>query len=321
MVVSVSRFDSWPIARRWAVGLWSAVTLGYCLSRGIPFDRASQLLIIISAALAFSVGTTTRAGRVFADWIPFFALLYGYDYSRGAADSLGFPIRVKELYNIEISLFGWLTDEKTPTNYLQHSLYNPAHIAWWESLVALMYCSHFVVPWTIVGVLYVRNRTRWAMFARRIITMSLAALVTYIVVPAAPPWYAAKVGLGDPVVRAATRGWSNLGLPIAHQIISLGQGVVNQVAALPSLHAGTTVTISLFFWPRVRNIVRVGLVAYMSFMTFTLVFGGEHYLFDAVLGAVYAVIVEIGCRLWERRKLRPEIVGAGHQLHGKHKAD
>lgn len=294
-------FSTWPSSRKIAVGVWVAVTVSYCIFVGIPFDRATQFLFIVSAAVVFSVGSNAPRGRILADWIPFFALLYGYDYSRGAAETLGFPVRVEEIYNIELSWFGRFFDGQIPTVWLQQHLYDPNHIAWWEAIVALTYCSHFVVPWAIVGTLYVRDRRKWANFARRIITISFAALVTYVFVPAAPPWYASQTGLCDPIVRIATRGWEILGIPVAGQIVSLGQGVVNQFAAIPSLHAGTAFTISLFFWPRVGNYMRAFFVAYCAMMVFTLAYGGEHYFFDALLGSLYACAVEFGCRVWERR--------------------
>ena len=130
---------TWPRNRQIAVGIWAALVIAYVAFRGIPFDRATQILIIITAALAFSVSSETKSWRVFADWIPFFALLYGYDYSRGAADTFGFPVRVEEIYDIEMTLFGRLFDGKIPTVYLQQHLYNPNHIPWWEVFVALVY--------------------------------------------------------------------------------------------------------------------------------------------------------------------------------------
>lgn len=290
----------WPLSRQLAVGAWVIGAAFYVIEFGVPFDRATQFLLIVSAAAAFSVGTTTGLLRIFTDWIPFFGLLYAYDFSRGAADTFGFTVRVKEILDIEMQWFSRFFDGQLPTLWLQHHFYNPNQVAWWEAAVALMYCTHFVVPWAILGTLYIRSRELWVKFARRVITISIAALVTYILIPAGPPWYAAKMGLTEPIARIATRGWSILGIPIAGQIISLGQGVVNQVAAIPSLHAGMTVTISLFFWPRVRNTTRVFFMAYISFMVFTLTYGGEHYLFDAFLGIVYAIVVEVICRLWER---------------------
>ena len=293
-----------PVARRNAVAIWAVATGFYVVSRGIPFDRATQILIIVGAAVAFSVGTSTGLMRIFADWLPFFALLYAYDYSRGAADNLGRKVHVEDIYNLELSWFGRYFDGQTPSVWLQQNLYQAERIPWWEAVVALTYCSHFVAPWVIVGTLYVRDRKRWAMFARRIIVISLAALITYVVVPAAPPWYAAKMGLGEPLVRIVTRGWSILGLPIAGQLISLGQGVVNAVAAIPSLHAGMALTISMFFWPRVGPAMRAFFAVYVIAMVFSLVYGGEHYIIDALLGFLYAVAVEIGCRMWERRPRR-----------------
>ena len=60
------------------------------------------------------------------------------------------------------------------------------------------------------------------------------------------------------------------------------------------------VTITLFFWARVGLKMRVFLAFYVALMFFALVFGGEHYIFDAILGAIYAIAVEYGCRAWER---------------------
>lgn len=290
----------WPIARRYAVSIWVIVVATYLIFEGIPFDRANQIILIISAALVFSIGTETGPLRIFADWVPFFLLLYAYDFSRGAADQFGRPVLVKEIYDIELSWFG--IGNQIPTVWLQQRLYVPDQVQTWEALVALIYVSHFVVPWAIIGTLYIRNHDLWRKFARRIILISVSALVTYIVLPAAPPWFAAREGIGEEIFRISTRGWSVLGIPVAGQIISLGQGVVNQVAAIPSLHAGMAILISIFFWNRSGLRMKIFLSLYMSGMVFALVYGGEHYLFDAFLGGVYAIAVHFGARIWERRR-------------------
>ena len=290
----------WPLARKYAVSGWVILVVAYLLFAGIPFDRANQLILILTAALAFSVGKDHGPLRIFADWIPFFILLYAYDFSRGAADQLGRPVLVKEIYDIELAWFG--IGGQIPTVWLQERLYHPDQVQTWEALVALIYVSHFVVPWAIIGTLYIRNHDLWRKFARRIILISISALATYIALPAAPPWFAAREGIGEEIFRISTRGWSVLGVPVAGQIISLGQGVVNQVAAIPSLHAGMAILISIFFWNRSGLKTKVLLTFYMSGMVFALVYGGEHYIFDALLGGIYALGVEYGCRLWERRK-------------------
>lgn len=300
--------DPWPARRRLAVAAWAGGTSAYLLVLGIPFDRAPQLLMIVTGALAFGVGTDRRANRVFADWIPFFALFYGYDYSRGAADTFGRHVNVVPVFNAERDLFGWMTGGEIPSVWLQRTLYDQTAVQWWEGIVTLVYCTHFVLPWAIVGVLYVRGRELWARFTRRVIAISLAALVTYYLYPAAPPWYAARMGLSEDIARISSRGWEVLNLHIAGQLLQTGQGVVNQVAAVPSLHAGMTVTIVLFFWGMWRKPwQRAVLVVYPLVMVFALVYGGEHYVVDALLGWLYAVVVEWGCRLWERAAGRKQV--------------
>jgi membrane-associated phospholipid phosphatase len=79
---------------------------------------------------------------------------------------------------------------------------------------------------------------------------------------------------------------------------------VNEVAALPSLHSAYTLLPLLFFWSSARVWQRVLLVLYPLAMGFSLVYTGEHYVFDIVLGWVYAVAVYalvLGYERWRAR--------------------
>jgi hypothetical protein len=51
------------------------------------------------------------------------------------------------------------------------------------------------------------------------------------------------------------------------------------------------------------------LVFYPLFMGFTLVYSGEHYVFDIVVGWLFAVLVCIGAALLERYRSRRRDVG------------
>jgi membrane-associated phospholipid phosphatase len=59
--------------------------------------------------------------------------------------------------------------------------------------------------------------------------------------------------------------------------------------------------IAIFLWPRVRRALRVLLAGYPLFMGFTLVYGGEHYVFDILTGWVAAGLVCIAAARVERR--------------------
>ena len=79
----------------------------------------------------------------------------------------------------------------------------------------------------------------------------------------------------------------------------------NDVAAVPSLHAGYTMLICLFFWPRVNRRWRPLLVAYPIGMALSLMYLGEHYLIDILLGWTYAaatiLLVNWGAERWAER--------------------
>ena len=61
----------------------------------------------------------------------------------------------------------------------------------------------------------------------------------------------------------------------------------NPFAAMPSLHFALTVLVVLALWRRPK--LRAAAVLYLAAMGFTLVYGGEHYVIDLLVGAAVAV--------------------------------
>jgi hypothetical protein len=268
---------------RWV--LWAVLVAAFaamCLVDGVPTDR----VVLVGWVLAgLGVHALTegwrRLVRLLADWLPLAAVLLAYDRSRGMAD--GFGVRVHAAGPAAVDR--WLGGGVLPTVWLQQHW----QAAWWEALASLVYCSHFVVTPVVLGVLWVRDRARWARYARLVIALSLAGLLTYAVFPAAPPWLAAKEGVVEPVARLSGAGWHVLGLPRAGALLASGQGQVNEVAAIPSLHTAFAVLVCLVVLPLTRWLwLRALLVGYAVLMPVVLVWAGEHYVVDTVLGALYA---------------------------------
>ena len=80
-----------------------------------------------------------------------------------------------------------------------------------------------------------------------------------------------------------------LGLPHAGALLADSQGQVNQVAAVPSLHTAFAVLTCLVLLPVARRAWQRGaLVGYAVLMPLVLVWSGEHYVVDTLLGALYA---------------------------------
>jgi membrane-associated phospholipid phosphatase len=84
------------------------------------------------------------------------------------------------------------------------------------------------------------------------------------------------------------------GVPEIRSAVGRGEAYANAVAAIPSLHSGVPAMVLLFTWHLVRVRTRVLLVLYVLAMTFTLTYGGEHYVVDAVVGRAYAAVAVVG---------------------------
>jgi len=126
-------------------------------------------------------------------------------------------------------------------------------------------------------------------------------LITYVLFPAAPPWLAGQHGYVPHTFRITHAVVNNLPVPKAEALFQQGTEWGNDVAAVPSLHAAYTMLICLFLWPRVNRRWRPLLAAYPIGMGLSLIYLGEHYLIDILLGWAYAgVAVYVVDRAFER---------------------
>ncbi|MBF6175836.1 phosphatase PAP2 family protein [Nocardia blacklockiae] len=267
---------------------------------GLPASRLYEAAWILAGIAAFTIDRPWRDHlRMLADWLPLIGALLVYDYTRDFADKLGMPLRMDEL----VAADRWMFHGTVPTVWLQEHLAADGQ-PWWTPLVGLVYTTHFIVPWLVAAIFYVYSRPLWTRYMRRVLLLSYLALVTYILVPAAPPWYASREGAIDAEVRRV----SGFGLGVVSPDTSAEwlESHGNYVAALPSLHAGFALLVSVTLWPLARRWwLRVPLVAFPAAMAFTLVYGGEHYVFDILLGFAYVAVTVVLARLWERRRSAP----------------
>ena len=320
------------VVRRAAVATWATVLVYRTLTAGVAFNRELVLVYVATGLLAASIGRRKML-MVVRDWLPFAVVLLVYDISRGAAKLVGTPT----LWQWQVDADQWLFFGKVPTVWLQEHL-KLAVPPWWEVVISTVYMSFFVLPYVVAGVLWLRDREDWKAFVRRFVALSFTALAIYIVLPAAPPWAAARCtpadvvggpsyptcmfgtsqgvpdggllgsmqtsqpGASDFVERISTRGWETLHLHVARDLVNSGQVSVNMVAAIPSLHAALAAMVAAFLWRRVRRKWRPVLAGYVLMMAFTLVYSAEHYVIDILLGWGLAALVLAAVSRWESRR-------------------
>jgi PAP2 superfamily len=146
--------------------------------------------------------------------------------------------------------------------------------------------------------LYLRHN-RSFYFVRNMFMIGMAiALVGYTVFPTAPPRFMPEWGFIDTV--------SDLtGVHVSHVSGSM-TAMFNPYAAVPSMHVAFALMIG---WPLARlarhALVRVLWVVYPFLMTFVIVVTANHFILDALLGAITAGISAYGAS-WLARA-RPSV--------------
>ncbi|MDW5593604.1 phosphatase PAP2 family protein [Conexibacter stalactiti] len=273
---------------------WLAATVWFVAFEGLPLTRDWIAAWVVLGLLAFSLGDVGGWFRgVVLDWLPFFGILALYDLLRGVADGLIFEPFFLPQIDADEFLFGG----QVPTVWLQERLYEPGALPWWGVIAWAVYMSHFFATPLLAGILWKVDRMRFRRYAVTVAALSLLGFATYALFPAAPPWMAAQDGLIPPVSRVIPELWGQLGIPARFGVVGTGYEYANDVAAVPSLHAAFSLLITLELWQSARRWpLRVLLGAYPLVMAFALVYSGEHYVVDILLGWIYAVVAFWGVR-------------------------
>jgi hypothetical protein len=183
-----------------------------------------------------------------------------------------------------------------PTLRLQRALGHPGRFAAWEKVLVWSHWLWFLFPHGTAAYLLFRHRDRFPRGAAQIYATFDLGLIGYWAVPTAPPWYAARQGLLEdgrtPEVRRmmveyGERFWRSGWTPL--------YGVLggNPLAAMPSLHFATSVTAAHVLAGTGRTAGTLGWT-YALTLGVALVYLGEHYVIDLLVGLALAEAIRAG---------------------------
>lgn len=287
---------------------------------GVPTGREWLTLWVLVALLAAVGGDLVTWRRaVVRDWLPLMAVLFAYDLIRGVANEIGGTLfglptwasnpsnphsHVRAHLLEPLHADQWMFGGQVPTVWLQQHLYAPGVAHWWDVIAVPVYLSHFLVSLVLAIVLWCVSYPLFRHYLAVLVTLTMATLAVYVLYPAAPPWMAGLNGRIPPVARVVEATLEVLGSDTVNTVVEKGAAYSNPVAAMPSLHAAIPMMLVLLFWTRARAWLRVVLLTYAFAMALTLVYAGEHYVIDVLMGWLLAAGSVVAVNT-VRRQTRP----------------
>ncbi len=212
--------------------------------------------------------------------LPFVGLLLVYDSFRGLAPILNKHVQYSFMANFDRWIFGGL-----PTAQLQAVLWH-GQVQWYDFMFYLVYMLHFLLPIAGAILVWKKRDTFYWQYVSSFVFLSFAGFITYVIYPAAPPWMASDMRLITHIERVSTHVWFALGI---HDFPSLYNKIApNAVAAVPSLHAAYATLLVIFVYRLFGRKWGALALLYPLLMYVGVVYEGEHYAFDVILGIVYA---------------------------------
>lgn len=244
------------------------------------FPTPDKLLVFMTfVAMIFG-----RTKSLLKRFVPFVVLLLVYESFRGLVPHLNSHVNYSWMPWADRTLFlGQL-----PTHVLQNWWWH-GHVQWYDFVFYGAYTLHFVLPFALAALIWIKIDKEYWHFASTILLTSFMAFLTFLAFPAAPPWMAAENHqLAEPITRVSSAVWAAFGI---HDFPSVYNKISpNPVAAVPSLHAAysflTAFFITRLFKPKWRYFAWI----YPLLIWVGTVYQGEHYAIDAILGVMYALV-------------------------------
>jgi hypothetical protein len=285
------------LLRRVVGRLTVAQRRGLLVRIAIALSLVIVLTYINTAFLGWSVAVGAAVAMVPLErvrlyaiaFLPYGALWLVFTLLRAMANETGIPLRTDEVTGIE----RWMFFGHTPTIWLQSRMYDPLSMAWYDYFTTFIHWSYFFVPHLAAILIWRHSPALYRHFLATMLVVLGVGLAIYFITPAAPPWLTADAAPQDDIYRVMANVGRQLHSGLYDRTYS-ALGDPNPVAAMPSMHQAVTVAACLFALHSRRLWLRWGSLIYCILMAYTLVYTGEHYVIDAIVGtgiAVYAYVI------------------------------
>ncbi|MDQ3548289.1 MAG: phosphatase PAP2 family protein, partial [Chloroflexota bacterium] len=214
-----------------------------------------------------------------AAFLPYGLVWLVFSFLRALADETRIPLRTAEVTAIERAMFFG----ETPTIWLQERLFDPGLIHWYDYATTFVHWSYFFIPHLAAIVIWRKSPALYNRFLLSTMITLFVGLLVYFLSPAAPPWLTADAAPQTDIFRVMV----SVGRNINSSLFDRTYGVLgdpNPVAAMPSLHQAITFMLFWFALHHSRWLAALAFL-YSLAMAFALVYTGEHYVIDILVGS------------------------------------
>ncbi len=254
--------------------LYAALAGSFLIARGQapPWELVAMALISV-------VGWRCASERVWVELLPFAQLLLAYRGLNGFAAGLTpGEINIVNLIAWEKGLFAGVI----PSAWLQTRLFGRPYTGLLDAIANLLYVSHFVAPVAVAALVRGFKKLDFWVYMLGFFALAYLGFATYLLFPAAPPWWATRFGYLSGVDSVS----------LEHFIIAPETmfKTPNPLAAMPSMHCAYPLFMALAcrrLWGGRAN----WMLALPVGVGVSVIYLGHHYVVDALAGYVYALFV------------------------------
>jgi membrane-associated phospholipid phosphatase len=254
----------------------------------LRFGKLPELSLAAVALLSLPViGLVTRSKDFLRSSILFVTVLLTYEALQGLTSVLASSRTIVSLAWLDRALVGFDFASVFQTAFASSAA---------TLLSTFFYGLHAFLIVIAIGLFWFKDRLVYRGYAYSMVLTSYLALLTFIIVPAAPPYL---VGAAKNLLSTGNKMLPSFLQSIQTVLLS---GEADLFAAFPSLHAAYATLFSFFMFKLNRRFGLVSLPILFG-VFFSIIYLGQHYLVDLLAGVAYALfsayIVE---RLVSRRK-------------------
>jgi hypothetical protein len=300
---SVHAFRQRPLVYG-AMAAYAVASIGLMATRQVGLTSEHALILVLVGFAVFG-----RARPFVWDWLPFLFVAVMFEDLTGVGAKVAGSVHVLAPIVLEKSLFGgviwtWWLQEHIGVGEFGRGL---------GVVLAGEYLFHFAAPLVAALWLWVWHRDHFGTFVGAYVMVMAAGFLVYLLYPEMPPWLAAQHGHLPPVHRIVVETLQGLG-----SFGTLYAGADPEPnAAMPSLHVSVPMVIACAV-VAVRGVRRPSSWLWMLYpatISFGVIYLGEHYVADVVVGialgvACYAA-AELGYQTGRGGGRRPITVPVG----------